>query len=134
MSEENAAPQVPLTARSGAEKTDVMDIDERNAHSAFPPAVAAFCEPSRGTMTREILDALRSGERLTPLLALQKYACLSLSQRIGELKRAGWPIKSAMVATPTGKRIAQYWISEVEAVRPGANAVGAELQPQGAGA
>lgn len=64
--------------------------------------------PDRGTVSYEILMALKSGERLTPLSALEKFRCLSLSQRVGELKRAGWPIVSEMVAVPSGKRVAQY--------------------------
>jgi hypothetical protein len=56
----------------------------------------------------EILRALAKGERLTPLRALEQFGCLSLSQRVGELKREGWPIVSEMVDTPSGKRVAEY--------------------------
>lgn len=68
--------------------------------------------PSKGTMTWELLMALKNGQKLTPLDALNKYACLSLSQRIGELKRAGWPICSEMVEVNSGKRVACYWMPE----------------------
>lgn len=67
--------------------------------------------PQRGTMTWELLAALQNGERLTPLIALQKYACLSLSQRIGELKRQGWPILTRSVPLPSGKFCAEYWMA-----------------------
>jgi hypothetical protein len=56
----------------------------------------------------EILRALAKGERLTPLRALEQFGCLSLSQRVGELKREGWPIVSEMVDMPSGKRVAEY--------------------------
>lgn len=46
-------------------------------------------------------DALRqafvSGEVLTPLIALNKYRCLSLSQRVGEFVKEGLAIKSEKV-------------------------------------
>lgn len=64
--------------------------------------------PEKGTMLFDILMALKNGELLTPLVALKKYDCLSLSQRVGELKRQGWPITSEMVSVPSGKRVAQY--------------------------
>lgn len=72
--------------------------------------------PARGTMTYELLVALQNGERLTPLTALEKYRCFSLSQRMGELRRAGWPIVAVMVTVSSGKRVAQYSMgSESEA-------------------
>lgn len=40
---------------------------------------------------------LAAGENITPLMALQKFGCMSLSQRIGELRRQRWPILTTMV-------------------------------------
>jgi hypothetical protein len=60
------------------------------------------------SVRQEILRHLAKGARLTPLGALTQFNCLSLSQRIGELKREGWPIVSEMVATHTGKKVAEY--------------------------
>lgn len=68
--------------------------------------------PRKGTMEWEILSALQNGERLTPLLALQRYACLSLSQRVSEFKRQGWPILSRMVPLPSGKKCCEYWMEK----------------------
>jgi hypothetical protein len=68
--------------------------------------------PARDTMTYELLNALKNGERLTPLSALEKYRCFSLSQRMGELRRSGWPICSQMVTVNSGKKVAQYWMGE----------------------
>lgn len=64
--------------------------------------------PDRGTIAWEILSAMQNGAKLTPLLALQRFNCLSLSQRVGELKRSGWPILSKMISLPSGKRCAEY--------------------------
>ena len=68
--------------------------------------------PEYGTMTYQLLRGLKSGERLTPLTALEKYQCFSLSQRMGELRRAGWPIRSEMVRVNSGKKVAMYWLQE----------------------
>jgi len=59
-------------------------------------------------MSYRLLMALKQGERLTPLSALNAYQCFSLSQRVGELKRMGWPIVVRTVELSTGKRVAEY--------------------------
>jgi hypothetical protein len=64
--------------------------------------------PSADTIAGKILRALQAGERLTPLSALNEFQCLSLSQRVGELKRMGWPISSRPCKTPSGKTVAEY--------------------------
>ncbi len=56
-----------------------------------------------------ILRALASGAMLTPLDALKKFDCLTLSQRVTELKEQGWPIVSRMVRVGR-KRVARYSI------------------------
>lgn len=68
--------------------------------------------PERGTMTWDLLVALKNGERLTPLTALSRFNCLSLSQRMGELRRAGWPIEFRMVKVNSGKSVAQYHLRD----------------------
>ena len=68
--------------------------------------------PEYGTMTYQLLRALKSGERLTPLSALERYQCFSLSQRMGDLRRAGWPIVSRMVKVNSGKKVAEYAMGE----------------------
>lgn len=55
----------------------------------------------------ELLCALRDGEKLTPLNALIRYHTLALSQRMGELRRDGWAIKSEMIKVGE-KHVAQY--------------------------
>jgi hypothetical protein len=47
---------------------------------------------------------------LTPLDALQHCGCLSLSQRCGELRRAGVPVQDKWVCLPNGKRVKSYRI------------------------
>jgi hypothetical protein len=55
-----------------------------------------------------LLKALQSGQSLTTLEALQQYGVMALSQRMTELQRAGYPVKSEMIDLPTGKRVARY--------------------------
>ena len=64
--------------------------------------------PDRGTVSYEILMALKQGHKLTPLNALQMFGCLSLSQRVGELKRDGWPIRTRLVEVNSRKKVAEY--------------------------
>jgi len=56
----------------------------------------------------KILTYLKSGRRLTVLKALKLFGVYALSQRVGNLKRDGHPIKSKMITLPNSKRIAQY--------------------------
>jgi hypothetical protein len=55
-----------------------------------------------------ILRYLQAGKTLTVAEALSELGVYALSQRCGELKRLGWPIKSEMVRTPSGKHVARY--------------------------
>jgi len=55
-----------------------------------------------------LLKALQSGQYLTTLEALQRYGVMALSQRMTELQRAGYPVKSEMIDLPNGKRVARY--------------------------
>jgi len=57
---------------------------------------------------RRILRDLEAGETLTVVEALNRYGCYALSQRAGQLRRMGYPVKSEMVDLPNGKRIARY--------------------------
>ena len=66
--------------------------------------------PTRGTQAYEILMYLQGGGRLTVAKALRELNVYALSQRIGELKRAGWPIQSHMVETAGGARVSEYWL------------------------
>ena len=64
----------------------------------------------------QILRWLAQGYTITPLEALERFGCMALSQRIGRLKRQGWPIESRMIYTKTGKRVACYAIKQGERV------------------
>ena len=49
------------------------------------------------TKKEALRQAFLNGETLTPLTALNKYRCLSLSQRVGDFIKDGLPIKSEKV-------------------------------------
>lgn len=49
----------------------------------------------------------RSGG-LTVLTAIRRYGIYALSQRCGELRRMGFPIKDEWVTLSNGKRIKEY--------------------------
>jgi len=57
----------------------------------------------------QILKYLRDGGSLTPLTALKKIGCMSLSQRIGNLIRSGHDIKSQWKKLPNGKKVKEYY-------------------------
>jgi hypothetical protein len=52
------------------------------------------------------------GKRLTVAIALSEHGCYALSQRVGELKRMGWPIKSRMIVTTGGARVSEYFMED----------------------
>lgn len=60
------------------------------------------------TQCETLLAALRRGESLTVADALTFYGVYALSQRMGELKRAGHPIKAERVSVGNGKNVARY--------------------------
>ena len=60
------------------------------------------------SQAKTLLAALKRGEKLTVLTALKKYNTFALSQRMGDLIRAGHRIKPEMIKLRNGKRIARY--------------------------
>jgi hypothetical protein len=62
------------------------------------------------SQNKRILKHLKSGKTLTGLEALRLFDCFSLPQRIGNLRSFGFVIKTTMITTDSGKRIAEYSI------------------------
>lgn len=65
---------------------------------------------SKPTQAGRILAHLRAGHRLTALEALERFQCFRLAARVHELRREGWQIAERTVETPSGKRVAEYWL------------------------
>jgi hypothetical protein len=53
---------------------------------------------------------LTTGEYLTVLTAIRAYGIYALSQRVGELKRMGFPIQDQWTVLKNGKRVKAYYI------------------------
>ncbi len=66
------------------------------------------------TQKEAILAALKAGDRLTGLIALQRFQCMTLAQRISELIHEGHHIKMTLIPNKAGgrKRIAEYRIDQ----------------------
>ena len=61
------------------------------------------------TQSDAILNHLLSGATLTPLEGLQMFQCMAVSQRVGELKRQGYPIERDLIKLPSHKHVARYY-------------------------
>ena len=61
------------------------------------------------SQTKEILNYLNSGKRLTSLEALEKFNCLRLAARIKDLRNMGYKVETNMLQFKK-KRAAQYYI------------------------
>ena len=59
-------------------------------------------------MTKAVLDLLKKKGTLTSLEAQGVLRCRSLSKRISELKKLGWPIFRELKEDTTGQRYARY--------------------------
>ena len=67
--------------------------------------------PEKGTQNFELLMVMKNqGKRLTVAIALKEHGCYALSQRMGELKRMGWPIQSRRITTAGGASVCEYWL------------------------
>jgi hypothetical protein len=65
-----------------------------------------------------ILRELQQGRRLTVAVALSELGVYALSQRIGELRRLGWPIDRTMIRTRGGATVAEYSMRQVKGNEP----------------
>lgn len=62
------------------------------------------------SQNKRILAYLEDGNRVTGLEAISLFGCIRLAARISELRSQGHNIRKETITTPTGKRIAQYFI------------------------
>jgi len=61
------------------------------------------------SQNQQILAALQSGMKITPMTALRLYGCFRLAARILDLRNDGHDIKTDMVWIKKGeKRVARY--------------------------
>jgi hypothetical protein len=57
----------------------------------------------------QILRALKRGQHITPLKALERFGCFRLGARIHDLREQGWDIQKRWVES-RGKRFASYYL------------------------
>ena len=74
----------------------------------------AFDKGAGPSQCERILAHLEAGHTLTPIEALQRFNCFSLSQRVTELRQRGHPIVTRMVKLKSGKRVAEYRLTRGE--------------------
>lgn len=60
------------------------------------------------TQLQSLKAAFDLGESSTVAEALGRHGIYALSQRVGELRRAGYPVLVDMVKLPNGKHVATY--------------------------
>jgi hypothetical protein len=82
-----------------------VSIDKR---PEWMKSVPRCTVPAAETQLGTLLRALQRGQRLTVAQALTEYGCYALSQRMGDLKRMGWPVLTSTITTNSGKRVAEY--------------------------
>ena len=59
------------------------------------------------SQSKQILNYLKSGNKLNPLQALKKFGCFRLGARIFDLKEQGHNIESTLI-TKKGKTFSEY--------------------------
>lgn len=69
---------------------------------------------NQASQALEILRALKKGERLTPMDALDRFGCLRLGARIWDLRKEGHTIHSETVEVGDGKRVSRYFLDDTE--------------------
>lgn len=65
---------------------------------------------SSASQNKRIEAWLNAGHRITQLEALNLFGCFRLASRIHDLRDSGMDIKMERIITPSGKRVAQYYI------------------------
>lgn len=67
-------------------------------------------KPTTDSQNRAILAYMRSGKRITQLLATDLFGCMRLPSRIHDLKKAGIIVQSQFIKLTSNKRVKEYWI------------------------
>lgn len=65
-------------------------------------------DPNPDTQDAAILAHLKRGRSVTALSALHLFNCFRLAARVRALKDRGHRIKTDLIRTPSGKRVALY--------------------------
>lgn len=83
-----------------------------NHHSPYKAGQTPSHKPKL-SQRQAIYNHLMTGASIHPLSALDRFGCLSLAQRISELRLDYHiPVLSKLVHTPQGKKYATYWLDK----------------------
>ena len=102
-------------AKDPGQGRDRFELRVKNTTTdLFPelaPAASIPTMPKPESRRAAVLEALRRGERLTHIDALQRGWGWRLAADVFALSHDhGWPIKAAMVSQSGGNEIALYWM------------------------
>jgi len=75
------------------------------------------------SQSAHILAYLRDGNSLTPIAALTLFGCFRLGARIYDLKQEGHDIRTEIIETAGGKRVARYYLAGQMSMFPPASEV-----------
>ena len=64
------------------------------------------------TQETQLLKHFQSGRSITKLEALNLYGIWNSGDTVFKLRNKGHNIKTTMIDTPTGKRIAKYYLTD----------------------
>lgn len=62
------------------------------------------------SQNRAILAYMRSGKRITQLVATELFGCMRLPSRIYDIKKAGIIVKDLFIKLASNKRVKEYWL------------------------
>lgn len=57
-----------------------------------------------------LLAWLQAGDEITQLEALRAFGSMRLGARVYDLKQQGYDVRAHTVTTPSGARVASYWL------------------------
>lgn len=60
------------------------------------------------SQTSDILNHLKQGGELNPMLALERFGCMRLAARISDLRSEGYQIETLVKKSHSGKVYASY--------------------------
>jgi hypothetical protein len=75
------------------------------------PSNVKFVNRNEPTQCELILSALKQGEQIEPMLALNRWGCARLASRICDLRSAGFQIKSRWGRSKRMKRFSVYYMT-----------------------
>lgn len=67
---------------------------------------------SSASQCNRILAWLKDGYSITQMQALARFQCGRLASRINDLRNKGYLIKTNIITTNTGKRVAEYTLNK----------------------